>query len=56
MFFKVLLSVDLSTVQKMGFPPVSISRLLRRLCYQRHKEPGSVVLCATPKTFISLNS
>lgn len=54
--FKVAWFIDLSTVQKTGFPPVSVSRFLRRLCYHRHKEPGSLVLCATTKTFISLNS
>ena len=43
-------------VQKEGLSPVSISKLLRGLCYQHHKEPGSLLMCTTTKTFISLDS
>ena len=43
-------------IQKVRFPPVSISKLLRGLCYQRHKAPGSLLLCETTKMFISFDS
>lgn len=35
---------------------VSSCQYLRGLCYQRHKEPGSLLMCVPTKMFISLNS
>lgn len=48
MVSKELWSIDLLR----GFPPVCVSRILRQLCPQCHKEPGSPVPSVTSNLFL----